>query len=456
MNAAPGAAPCAAPAAAAVRARVLAVDDEANVLAALRRSLRARGYDVDIAEGGAQALEMMAGQGFDTIISDMRMPGMNGAEFLQAARALQPQAVRMLLTGHADVASALQAVNQGEIFRYLTKPWDDAQLAASLNEGLERQRLRAERDHLLAQVEQQNLQLHSMNQALESRVAERTAALQQALARSDQAHRQLKQGFTATLHMLGSLVEARAGLTRGTARRIVEHVQRVGPTLGLAGVALQDTVFAAMLVDLGKLLLPERLLLQPCAELLGDDRQQWLAHPQHAHALLLGNPALQGVADLLRALHEHHDGQGLPDHLAGDAIPLGSRLLAVAADYEARRAGAVTAVRLSVADALHALQRSAGKRHDPLVVAAFAATLLAPQAAATARRLLRLPAARLLPGMELAEDLCLREGFALLTRGNKLNETLIAQLQRFQQRSERALSLVVYAPEPEPLAPAPP
>jgi response regulator RpfG family c-di-GMP phosphodiesterase len=183
--------PCAAPASAeaALRARVLAVDDEANVLAALRRSLRARGYEVAIAEGGAQALEMMADRAFDAIISDMRMPGMNGAEFLQAARALQPQAVRMLLTGHADVASALQAVNQGEIFRYLTKPWDDAQLAASLNEGLERQRLRAERDRLLAQVEQQNLQLQSMNQALESRVAERTAALQQALARSDQAHR---------------------------------------------------------------------------------------------------------------------------------------------------------------------------------------------------------------------------------------------------------------------------
>jgi response regulator RpfG family c-di-GMP phosphodiesterase len=323
-----------------------------------------------------------------------------------------------------------------------------------LNEGLERQRLRAERDRLLAQVEQQNTQLQSLNIALEARVTERTAALQQALARSDQAHRQLKQGFTATMQMLGSLVEARAGLTRGVARRVVEHVQRAGPALGLTGAELQDTIFAAMLVDLGKLLLPERLLLKPCSELVGDDRQQWLAHPQHAHALLLGNPALQGVAELLRSLHEHHDGHGLPDRLAGDAIPLGSRLLAVAADYEAWRAGAATPTRLSAAEALRALRGSAGKRYDPQVVRIFAATLLEPRA--PARRLLRLTVARLRPGMELAEDLCIREGFALLTRGSTLDEALIGQLQRFQKRSEKLLSLTVYAPQSEPFATAPP
>jgi hypothetical protein len=92
------------------------------------------------------------------------------------------------------------------------------------------------------------------------------------------------------------------------------------------------------------------------------------------------------------------------------------------------------------------------------VVAAFAATLLAPQA--PARRLLRLPASRLRPGMELAEDLCVREGFALLTRGSRLDDALIGQLQRFQKRSETTLSLTVYAPESEsesePVAIAPP
>jgi response regulator RpfG family c-di-GMP phosphodiesterase len=393
-------------------------------------------------------------QSFDAIISDMRMPGMNGAEFLQAARTLQPRAVRLLLTGHADAASALQAVNQGEVFRYFTKPWDDAQLAAALNEGVERERLRAERDRLLAQVERQNAELQTSNHALETRVAERTAALQQALARSDQAHRQLKQGFTATMHMLCALVEARAGLTRGTARRVVEHVRRVGPALGLAGAALQDAIFAAMLVDLGKLLLPERLLLQPCSELVGEDRQQWLAHPQHAHALLLGNPSLEGVAELLRSLHEHHDGHGLPDRRAGDAIPMGSRLLAVAVDYEAWRAGAATPTRLSAAEALKALHGTAGKRHDPRAVAAFAATLPEPQA--PTRQQLRLPASRLEPGMELAEDLCIREGFALLTRGITLDQDMIGQLQRLEERSENTLSLTVYAPAPEVEATDPP
>lgn len=418
------------------RARVLVVDDEANVLAALRRALRARGHEVATAEGGAQALDLMGQQGFDAIISDMRMPGMDGAQFLQAARSLQPRAVRLLLTGHADTASALQAVNQGEVFRYLTKPWDDAQLHAALGEGLDRERLRAERDRLLALTGAQNTELQALNHDLETRVGERTAELEQAL-------QQMRQGLTATLQMLGTLVEARAGLTAGCARRVAEHVRRVGPALGLQGTALQDAVFAGMLADLGKLMLPERLLQRPWADLSADERRQWLQHPQHASALLMGNPALQGAASLLRALHERHDGTGVPDRLAGDAVPAGTRLLAVAVDYESLLAGAVVRARLDGTEALQMLRTLSGARHDPAAVAAFVEALRAPRASATRRVVLA--TTELQPGMTLAEDLRLREGFALLTAGRVLDAALIRQIQIFEQRTGATMQVCVHA-----------
>lgn len=425
----------AAPAAAPARARVLAVDDEPGVLSALRRALRTRGFDVLTADGGAAGLALLAREPVDAIISDMRMPGMDGAAFLTAARDIRPSALRVLLTGHADLTAALRAVNEGEIFRFLTKPWDDDRLAAVLDEGLERERLRAERDRLLALTASQNAELQALNQGLEARVAERTAEVQQAL-------QQVHQGLAATLQMLGTLVQARAGLTQGCARRVAEHVRRIGPAIGLQGAALQDAVFAATLADLGKLMLPERLLSQPWSDLQAADRRLWLQHPQHAHALLMDNPALQGAARILRAMHERHDGTGTPDRLAGEAIPLGSRLLAVAVDYESLLAGAVVRARLTAPEALHMLGSLAGTRHDAVVVTAFVDALRAPPP--PVERRIVLATAELRPGMTLAEDLRLREGFALLTAGRVLDGTLIRQIQLFEQRAGVALRACVH------------
>jgi DNA-binding NtrC family response regulator len=118
--------------------RILVIDDEPNVLKALSRSLSGRGFEVSTATHGAEALELLRLQPADAIICDMRMPGMSGTEVLKRSLGPAPDAVRVLLTGHADIGSAISAINEGEIFRYLTKPWDDASLLQVLREGLAR------------------------------------------------------------------------------------------------------------------------------------------------------------------------------------------------------------------------------------------------------------------------------------------------------------------------------
>jgi adenylate cyclase len=107
---------------------VLLVDDEPSILSALRRSLRATRYDVLTADSGAAALDMLASTEVDLIISDMRMPYMNGAEFLARAQALYPDTMRVLLTGYSEVDSVVRAINEGGVYRYLNKPWDDQDL----------------------------------------------------------------------------------------------------------------------------------------------------------------------------------------------------------------------------------------------------------------------------------------------------------------------------------------
>lgn len=132
--------------------RILIVDDEVHVCAALRRSLAREGYQIDTANSATEALEVMKGKAFDLVISDHLMPEMTGLEFLSRVHDRFPSAVRIILTGHADMQTAIDAINQGEIYRFLTKPWDDLELKVCLTLAFEKLDLERENRRLLTRV----------------------------------------------------------------------------------------------------------------------------------------------------------------------------------------------------------------------------------------------------------------------------------------------------------------
>jgi response regulator RpfG family c-di-GMP phosphodiesterase len=174
---------------------ILVVDDEPNIVSALRRMLRANGYRVQTAPSGRDALALLEAGAVDLIISDMRMPEMDGAEFLRLSRQRVPDAVRILLTGYADIGSTIAAVNDGEIFRYVSKPWNDEALLGTLRDGLQRKQLERERDHLLKTVTLQHAELQRHAELLEARVQERTQALSHAHAELQATHDQVHSAF---------------------------------------------------------------------------------------------------------------------------------------------------------------------------------------------------------------------------------------------------------------------
>jgi len=132
---------------------VLVVDDEANVVSALRRTLRREGYTILSASEPAEALAILRQSAVDVVLSDQLMPNMSGLDFLKEVRALHPDVVRIMLTGHADVATAVEAINDGEIYRFLTKPWDDAELKVALHLAFDRIALERTNRRLLAALE---------------------------------------------------------------------------------------------------------------------------------------------------------------------------------------------------------------------------------------------------------------------------------------------------------------
>lgn len=426
-----------------VRYSVLAVDDEPNILSALRRTLRARGYEIEVADSGAKGLEAMARREFDVVISDMRMPEMTGAEFLREARKRHPDTIRILLTGYSDITSTVEAVNHGEIFRYLSKPWEDEQLVSVLEDGLERKRLRHERERLLAITESQNAELKRLNEGLEKIVAERTANLKQALAENEEAHAKLKEGFVNTVRAFASIVEARAGLAKGCARRVAAHVRAIGLRAGLSEEMVQDTVLAALLQDLGKLALPDPVLARPLELLNGEERQAFLRHPVHGQSFLMALEPLRNAGLMLKALHERFDGKGVPDGLVGLEIPAGSRLLAVASDYEGLLAGAITERALASAAAAQWLLARRGKRYDPAMVALFLGHV-GVDLPGKARPCTTLRPHELKPGLVLARDLVSRDGVLLLAQEQALTEALVRHIVAYEKLLEEPLWITVH------------
>jgi response regulator RpfG family c-di-GMP phosphodiesterase len=420
---------------------VLAVDDEPNIVSALRRTLRSRGFTVHTALGGAQGLEVLDAQPVDAIISDMRMPEMTGAQFLQAARQKLPEAVRILLTGYADITSTIEAVNHGEIFRYLSKPWDDDVLLSVLHDGLERKRLARERDQLLALTREQNAQLQAHAEQLEEKVRERTRDLQQATDDVKAAHARISADFQGTVKVLSTILEKRPGLTDGCSRRVAEHVKNLGPRIGLTGAELQDTVYAALLEDLGKLTFPEPWLTTPLHALNGRDRDEFMKHPLHGDGYLMSLQSLRGAGNVLRSLYERWDGKGMPAHLQGEAIPLGSRVLRAASEYERLRSGSIESRRFSHDDACKWLRNGSGTRFDARVAEAFVTLLNQdPNAVPT----VTLAVAALKAGMVIADDLTAGIGVLLLSKDHPLDEPMIRRLDAFQRRVGKDLEVTVY------------
>ncbi|MFZ2269015.1 MAG: HD domain-containing phosphohydrolase [Azonexus sp.] len=426
-------------------ATLLFVDDEPSILSALRRLFRPHGYRIFVAEGGAAGLALLETEKVDLIISDMRMPEMDGATFLKEVRKRWPQTMRILLTGYADVTSTVAAINEGEIYRYISKPWDDVEIVKTVQEALERQQLEAENRRLTALTQSQNDELKTLNASLEQKVAERTAELTQALSFVEQAHGELKKSFLTSVQVFAGLVELRSGpggvRLAGHGRRVAEMARTLAQRMGLSDTEAQNIMLAGLLHDIGKLGLPDELLSKPFNMLTPEQRAQVIKHPQIGQNILMAIEKFKEAAVLVRHHHECFDGSGYPDRLAGIAIPKGSRILAVTNDYDALQVGTLAQRPLRPEEALEFLIDNRGKRYDPVVLD-MAVKLIGETQKGGPTELPVRPL-QLKTGMQLSRDLAHSDGYLLLAKGCVLTADIIGQLVKLEQGEQRNLTLYI-------------
>lgn len=427
------------------RPAILVVDDEPSVLSALRRLLHATPYQVLTAGSGAAALEVLAAQEVDLIISDMRMPGMSGADLLSRAQAQWPDTMRILLTGYSEIDAVARAVNEGGIYRYLNKPWDEHDLLLTIRQALEQRRLRKETSRLLALTRQQNEQLAAFNAALEAKVKSRTEEIRQTVMFLEDAQRDLKRGFMTMVQVGASMIELRCGALGGESHRVGQLARQLGLALGLDGLDAQDLYFAGLLHGIGKLSLPDEILHKSIDRMTPAEAQIYYRHPLRAQMLLTPVAQLNQVAQLIRHQYERFNGRGTPDGLAENQIPLGARILAVARDYEGLQSGAIVRERLLSEQAAELIKMQAALRYDPQVVEAFLALLKDPSQLGGAASFRQIGSAQLKPGMRLADDLRTGRGVLLMTKGSVVSEYQAAVVRRCENQEGAPFAILVEA-----------
>jgi response regulator RpfG family c-di-GMP phosphodiesterase len=379
-------------------ARILFVDDEPNVLAGFERLFR-KDFQLDTAPGGTEGLARIAESGpYSIVLSDMRMPRMSGAEFLAAVRDVSPESIRMVLTGETDIASAMRAVNEGAIFRFLLKPCAEPTLRSALEA--------AQRQYELQHAERDLLQ-------------------------------QTLRGSVKVLSEVLSLVNPAAF---GRAVRIQRYVRHMTAKLELGDDAWQFEV-AAMLSQIGCVTLPPGILEAVSAgEQLSDaEHARYAMHTSVAHDLLVQIPRLENVAMMICRQTE-----SVPAAPKDDLIALGAQILKICLAFDqtiSRGLGAEAALR--------ALRTKPNEYSSRLV-----ATLSDLEFSSMSYQRLTIPVSRLETGMIIDQEVRTTTGLLLVGRGQETTLPMVVRLQNFHQNGAIGETVVVLVLRPGTEAPA--
>ncbi|HLP31396.1 MAG TPA: HD domain-containing phosphohydrolase [Geothrix sp.] len=371
-----------------LRPKILLVDDEENVLQAYTRILRTK-FKVDTAEGGERALEALMEKGpHAVIISDMRMPGMDGVELLARVKSRFPGTVRIMLTGNADQGTAISAVNTGEIFRFLNKPCDSELLISTLDQAV--------RQHELITAEK---------------------AL-------------LDGTLKGSIRMLVDLLSLLDPISFGRAQELAELAEEVAREMGMEHAWTLG--IASILSQIGLLTIPEGVMTKIHAGTFLNSHERDLANriPEIGADLIRNIPRMEEVAQAVLYMNKNYNGSGFPvDDVKEDAIPLGGRILRVVWDYERLlpRRGEESKVLSDMA--------TRTTWYDMAVIQALGRCLGREVSRGREEAVIAVKLHELRIGQVLAEGIETMDGLLVLPQGTRLNLAHLQKLRNFARLS---------------------
>ena len=405
--------------------RLLVVDDEEmNRMIYEELFDDERSYHLQIAEDGEQALEIVKTFEPELVLLDIMMPGINGYEVCKTMRANKRLAYTkiILVSGKAMLKERMEGYDAGAD-DYMTKPFENEELVAKAQVYLRLSR--AEKG------------LSDFNRALEEQVKLRTEELQALAIR-------LEKSFADSINVLARITEMGESENPDISSRIAELARNFGQHLHFGRQDCDDLYHAGLLARVGRISLPPDLKNASLVSMTPQDHKLLTTLPLLTETMLMANDWAKVPSLFIRHHKEWINGEGYPDHLAGDAIPMGARILAIATDYEELQRGLILKEKLLSVEAIKYLEGYAGERYDADLVKAFR-KMLEKSAARIYQEELKLSPLSLTKGMVVTRDLRTADGTLLIRKDTQLEQKMVDNLKRIADNSLQ--DFIVYVRE---------
>ncbi len=312
------------------RYKILIVDDEPDNLALLYRTLRSK-YDIVKSTSPLAALDILKNDTFQCILSDHKMPEMDGVEFLKRCHEISPDTMRLLVTAYTDSGILIDAINYAKIYRYIKKPYNPDELMLVVQNALEYWQLKYDNFALV---------------------------------------RDLKDLFAGMVTAIVEALDAKDSYTLGRSRRVTFYSVKIAKAMHLSPATVGKVELAGLLHDIGMIGVSDDILAK-VEKLTPDEYNEIKQHVNHSVKILDDIKQLKDVVEIIKFHHEFYDGTGYPYGQKGEEIPIGSRIIAVADAFDSMITPKIYRNQVSPREALNRIKQVANKQFDPMVVDVF-------------------------------------------------------------------------------------
>ena len=314
------------------RHTILIVDDEENNLQLLKRTFRGK-YDILVAHNGQEAIDVVHEHGdkISLIVSDQKMPVMEGTDFFKAIRYEYPQIVKVLLTGHVDTDILVAAINDCDLYQYILKPFEPEELKIVAENGIKKYTMATD---------------------------------------NEEYYNELRELFYKTIRAISSALDTKDAYTNGHSLRVTIYSIIIAKELGFTQEQLEEIEIAGLLHDIGKISIPTTVLCKN-GKLTDQEFLIMKSHPVKSGKIVINIKKLATISEWVKAHHEKWDGSGYPDGLKGEEIPLVGRIIALADTYDAMTSTRPYRTALPHEVAISEVQRCSGIQFDPKLAEIF-------------------------------------------------------------------------------------
>lgn len=412
---------------------LLIVDDEVEVLKALTRIFRKR-YQVHATSDPLHAVELLKKMTFAVVISDMRMPEMTGDKLLEQAYLIAPDTPRLLLTGYSDMESTANAINLGRVSNYISKPWDNQEIIAIVEQS-------AEQFHLQQAAKCYRQQIEGKNKALSQRLDKDKSLFVQLNKRIQQKTHNTRNLFHDVVELINQISTEAAGDQNGHIKRVALHCRLLAKRLNLEPSQVSQCYLAGLMHEIGKVSLPDDIINACENDLTHAELEQKKQHAILGANIISTIPALSHIADIVKHQYELVDGSGVPDHLVAEEVPIEVKVLSVVNEYDKLILGKVTGKPMTPEQAKQHM--SLQSHFDQQVKNTYFKMLEQHQFDGNTELDICIGTLQLEAGMILSRDIVGKSKTTLLTKDTEITQHHIQKLKDYEKEWNTILNVFV-------------